>query len=492
MKSIRHLLMIVTLMIITGAAAQDLADRVSEYTLDNGMRVILVKQGAAPVIAFNLTFDVGGIDEPNGLGGIAHMVEHMAFKGTRSIGSLDPEAEAAALSKVEDLALALRQAEQGGNADDISQAQAAFDEARQQAQSLAQTSPLDDLLSTNGGVGLNASTGYDRTSFVVSLPSNRLELYARIYADVLLNPTFRFFYEERDVVREERRMRNEDDPQGFLFDAFTQAAFSKSPYQRPLIGTGEEIESYLATEAKAFFDTYYYPNRAVLVLVGDVEPERDIAIIRRFFGVLPAAPDARPELAQEPPQTQEKRITVEYDAQPQIVIGYHKPTFPNRDAFVLDLVDALLSSGRTSRLFQRMVLGDQSALNITTSSAFPAVRLDNLFIFYGLPRSPFGPEDLEAAFDEEIARLKNEPVSEEELQKVKNQVRANTIRSLASASGLASNLAFNELFAGGWERLIDDLEVYDSITADEIQAAVQRYFTPENRTIAILRTKEAN
>ena len=482
-------LLILTL-VSTAALAQDLADRVTEVTLANGLRVLLVEQSTAPVIAFNLTFDVGAVDEPPGLGGVAHMAEHMAFKGTNSIGSFDLEAELAALAKLEVAALALEWVRRNGGDDEIAAAEAYFAAARDQAQALAQSSPLDDLLSTNGGVGLNASTGLDRTSYVVSLPANRLELYARIYADVLLDTTFRYFYSERDVVREERRQRSEDDPQGLLFEAFLAEAYSSHPYRRPTIGSAAEIESYTATEAEAFFDTFYHPDRAVLVLVGNVDPERDLAIIERYFGVLEPGPDLRPVPAPEPPQTAERRITVNFDAEPQIVIGYHKPTYPHRDAFVLDLVDAILSQGRTSRLYERAVLNDQSALSVATSSSFPGVRYDNLFLIYGLPRAPFDTDDLEAAFYQELERIARDGVGEEELQKVKNQVRASTIRGLASGSGLAANLAFNELFSGGWERLEGDLEIYESISAEEIQEVARRTFTEQNRTVAVLVREE--
>ena len=196
------------------ASAQDLREQVSTYTLDNGMRVIMVEQDAAPVISFNLMFDVGGIDEPDGLGGIAHMVEHMAFKGTQTIGTDTPDLEEQALAKVETLALALEQVRKNGSEEEVAETQAAFLEAREEAKAFASPNALDLLFDANGGVGLNASTGYDRTSYVISMPSNRLELYARVYADILRDTVFRSFYEERDVVREERRQRSEDDPQG--------------------------------------------------------------------------------------------------------------------------------------------------------------------------------------------------------------------------------------------------------------------------------------
>ena len=481
-----RLILLIVALLIGSSHAQDLADRVTEYTLDNGMRVLFVTQDAAPVIAINLMFDVGGADEPDGLGGVAHMVEHMAFKGTRSIGSYDPIAEQNALAALEVAELALQYAEKNGTDADIQAAQAYFEQKREAAQALGAASAIDDLLSSNGGINLNASTSYDRTSYVLELPANRLELYARIYADVLSEPVFRYFYEERDVVREERRSRNEDDPQGVLFEAFLAEAFQEHPYGRSLIGSAQEIESYSATEAQAIFDLFYKPHRAVLAIVGDVNPEEDIKIIERYFGALPAGEDFSPTFTPEPAQTVERRVTVTYDAEPQLVIGYHKPTYPNPDAYTLDLVDAILSSGRTSRLYRRMVTQDQTALDVFTTSAYPGNRFDNLFLFYGLPRAPHTTQELEAAFYDEIETLKTTLVSPEELEKVKNQVRASTIRSLASNSGLASNLAYNELFAGGWERLTDDLALYEAVTAEDIQRVVQTYFTEQNRTVGTL------
>jgi predicted Zn-dependent peptidase len=479
------------ILLFTLGSAQDLADRVTKVTLDNGLRVLFVEQGVAPTIAFNLMFDVGGADEPNGLGGIAHMVEHMAFKGTDTIGSFDYAVEKNALAQIEVEWLALEWLRKNGGEEEIAAQEERFMAARATSQDLAEPAALDDLLSINGGVGVNASTAYDRTSYVVELPANRLELYARIYGDVLRNPVFRQFYEERDVVREERRQRSEDDPQGFLLESFVKTAFEKHPYGRSLIGVDSEIENYSESSAKAFFERYYHPNRAVLALVGDVDVERDLPIIEKYFGGIASAADLRPRIATEPVQTEERRVAVEYDAEPQLVIGYHKPTYPSREAYVFDLIDSLLSGGRTSRLYQRMVLQDQSVLNIFTTSAYPGTRFNNLFLVYALPQQPATPDTLEPTIYEELDRLKTEPVGAEELQKVKNQVRAGTVRSLASASGLASSLAYSELFGGGWETLISDLEIYDSITPEEIQAVASKYFTAENRTVGILLTKGA-
>jgi predicted Zn-dependent peptidase len=468
------------------ALAQDLASRVHSVTLANGLRILLVEQHAAPVVSFDLMFDVGGIDEPPGLGGIAHMVEHMAFKGTKTIGTDHPQQEQQALTAVEILAYALKHAQGEGDAALVAKLQPAFLAARKHARSLASQAPLDGILSVNGAVGLNASTGYDYTHYVVSLPANRLELYARIYADEMANAVFRSFYEERDVVREERRQRSEDDPQGVLFEAFLGAVFRGTPYARPLIGSAQAIEGYTATQAHAFYQSFYAPDRAVLVAVGDLDPVKDMATLEAYFGAVPAHPTLHTPFPPPPAQTAERRVSVTFDAQPQLVIGYHKPTYPSREAYVLDLIDALLGNGRTSRLYRRLVVQDQLAASVSTASNFPGTRLPDVFIVYALPRAPHTPAEVEAAVYDELHKLATVPVGERELRKVKNLVRADTLRTWSSNAGLAQNLAYNELFAGGWQHLMSDLDTYDSVTAAEVQAVAAKVFTASNRTVAVL------
>jgi len=226
-------------------------------------------------------------------------------------------------------------------------------------------------------------------------------------------------------------------------------------------------------------------------MVGDVDAERDLAMIEDYFGTIPAGPDFRREVPQEPAQTSEVRVDVPFDAEPQLYVGYHKPTYPTREAYVMDVISGILTSGRTSRLYRRMVLEDQTAVSVASSSSFPGNRENNLFILYGQPRFPATPADLETAFYEELERIASEPVSDSELTKVKNQVRAGFIRNLASGRGLASQLAFYELFLGGWENLEDYADTISSVTPEEIMTVASDVFTENNRTIATLITEEA-
>ena len=491
MKALYRSLLFAVLLSLSLAHAQDeLIQNVHKYTLKNGMRVIMVVRDFAPVIDFNLTFNVGGVDEPPGLGGVAHMVEHMAFKGTRSIGSYDIDAEQAALEKLELAANTLIIAREAGATGKVLESfQKKLADAQAAAQELASPNALDTLFTDNGAQGLNASTAYDRTSYVVSLPANRLELYARVYADVLINPVFRSFYEERDVVREERRTRSEDSPDGVLTEAFLAEAFQKSRYGRPLIGSAAEIADYTATAAESIFETFYYPNRAVLVLVGDLEPDRDIKVIRKYFDFVPKGPDVQADLPAEPEQTSERRISVPYAAEPQLIVGYHKPTYPDRDAYVLDVLDYILGRGRTGRLYRELVTRQQLAVNVGTSATTPGTRYPNLFTVDLTPRAPTTTEELETALYRELAKVADSGVTDAELKRAKTLLRADVVRSFASGQGLAANLAYNELFSGGWRNLFEDLDTYDTVTAAEIKDAANRIFTKQNRTVATLVTE---
>ncbi len=488
----RFLLFAVILSLSLAHAQDELIENVRKYTLENGMRVIMVVRDFAPVIDFNLTFNVGGVDEPPGLGGVAHMVEHMAFKGTRSIGSYDVAAEQAALETLELAANTLIVARNAGATGQVLESfQQRLTDAQAAAQETASPNALDTLFTDNGAQGLNASTAYDRTSYVVSLPANRLELYARVYADVLSNPVFRSFYEERDVVREERRTRSEDSPDGALSEAFLAEAFQKSLYGRPLIGSADEIAGYTATAAKSIFETFYYPNRAVLVMVGDLKPGRDIKTIRKYFDFVPRGPDFQADLPAEPKQTSERRISVPYAAEPQLIVGYHKPTYPNRDAYVLDVLDYILGRGRTGRLYRELVTRQQLAVNVGTSSATPGTRYPNLFTVDLVPRAPTTAAELETALYGELTKVAESGVTGAELKRAKTLLRADVVRSLASGQSLAANLAYNELFSGGWRNLFDDLDTYDTVTAAEVKDAAARIFTKQNRTVATLVTETA-
>jgi len=428
----------------------------------------------------------GAVDEPAGKTGLAHMVEHMMFKGTKTIGTKNYKKEKPLLEKVNMLAKELIKEKDKLTPDTvrIRELESKFEEAKAKASKYVETGELSKIYGKHGAQGLNAGTWEDGTIYTVDIPSNKLELWARILADRFENPVFRQFYEERDVVMEERRMRTDNEPTGLLEEKLLSTAFDAHPYRDPVIGWASDIERLTVDDIEQFYRTYYVPNNAVLALVGDVDADHAINIIKKYFSHIPKGKEPPRVHTTEPKQKGEKRVELEFDAKPEVYIGYHVPTYPHRDAYVLDVISAILSRGRTSRLYKKMIERDKIALLATTSNW--TGRYPQLFVFHGKPKAPHTTEELERSFYEEIDKLKKEPVEDRELQKVKNQVKANFIRQIKSNGGLAIQLAYYEGFFGGWEAMIDYKDIIESITADEIMEVANKYFGKENRTVATL------
>lgn len=475
-----------------GPTANGLAERVIEHTLANGLTVLMVERHESPVLSINMTFGVGGINEHTGITGVAHLYEHMAFKGTRTLGTKDYAAERPLLADLDRLngeIEALREQLRTAGRQDapaLQQKRQTFKEVQAKADALVVGNEVPLLYQRHGGVGLNASTGKDVTRYTVSLPSNRLPLWAAIEADRMANPVLREFYKERAVVMEERRLRTEDSPNGLLFEAFAAAAFQAHPYGFPTIGWGSDILALTPAETERFFRTYYGPNNAVVAIVGDIHPKEVVALIERTFGALPAAPPPPPVVTVEPLQKGERRVEVEFEAEPILLMGYHKPPLGHPDDFVFDVLDSVLSEGVTSRLYRTLVRDKRLALSVGTDSGFPGLRDSNLFMISAAPLAPHTAAEVEAAIDEELERLKTEPVSAKELEKVLNHLDASLVRSLRSNSGLASQLAFFQTLAKDWRYVLTVRDRIASVTPEDIRRVAARYFVKSNRTVATL------
>ena len=479
------------------AASPSLADRVIEHKLANGLTILMVERHQTPVVSINITFAVGGINEQVGQTGLAHLYEHMAFKGTRLVGTTNYEKEKPILDELASVGTELDQRERdvaakGGGAataDEraaIESLQKRFSDLQAQASRYVVGNEVALLYQRHGGVGLNASTGKDVTRYMISLPSNRLPLWAAIESDRMANPVLREFYKERGVVMEERRLRNDDSPNGLLFETFTSTAFRAHSYGIPTIGWGSDILSLTPAATEAFFKAHYGPDQATIALVGDINPKETIALIEQTFGKIPAAPPPPPLVTVEPEQRGERRIEVEFDAEPAIVIGYHKPGLGHPDDDVFDVIDAVLSDGLTSRLHQTLVLEKRLAVSVGSDASHPGVRAPNLFIFTATPLAPHTAAEVEAAVYEEIERLKREPVASKELEKVLNNLDADLIRGLRSNSGLASQLALYQAVAGDWRYILTSRDKVAAVTAADVQRVATQYFTKSNRTVAVL------
>lgn len=298
-------------------------------------------------------------------------------------------------------------------------------------------------------------------------------------------PVLREFYTEREVVREERRRSYESSPDGLLYETLLANAFTVHPYRNPIIGWDSDIDHLSLAATRDFLQRYYAPANTVIALVGDLDTPQAIAMVERYFGGLPPGTPVPPVTALEPPQKGEKRVQVQFEAEPQLAMAFHKPTLPERDDYVFDLIDLILSQGRTSRLYRSLVAEQQLASSVATYSA-PGSRYPNLFVVAAEPRHPHTLAEVETAILAQLERLKTEPVSPEELTVVRNRLRADRLRMLQGNEGLARMLTYYQSVAGSWRYLVDYDRQVATITAEEIMAVAKRYFTAENRTLVTL------
>ena len=416
----------------------------------------------------------------------------MAFKGTKTLGTKDYTQEQPLLEELDHLHDAIKQerdrlaSEEKEGSDRLEELQRQFQDTQARAAQWVVGNEMSLLYQRHGAVGLNASTGKDITRYTVSLPANRLPLWAAVEADRMSNPVLREFYKERAVVMEERRSRTEDSPGGLLYEAFVAAAFQAHPYGLPTIGWASDIQALTPAVTKKFFNTYYGPANAVIAMVGDIDPPAVFQLIEDTFGRIPAGPPPPKVITVEPPQRGERRVEVEVKAEPRMYLGYHKPDIHHPDDFVFDVIDALLSDGVTSRLYHRVVREQRLAASIGTQSGVPGARAPNLFLISAVPLAPHTTEEVEQAIYGELARLKNEPVTDRELEKVLNNLDASLIRSLRSNSGLGSQLAYFQTIAGDWRYILKARSRIAAVTKADVQRVAKQYFTKANRTVATL------
>ncbi len=469
------------------AGAEPLADKVREHTLANGLKLLVVERHDAPTFSAYLTLGVGAVNETSSDRGVAHLLEHMLFKGTKTIGTRDWSKEEPLLARIEGVGSAIDAIKDRAGVDpaEVQRLQRELAALQKKHQQLVVKDELSRIYSENGGVGYNAYTSKDLTTYLVSLPANKLELWAALEADRMQNAVLREFYTERDVVREERRRSYETSPSGMLYENLLANAFTVHPYRNPIIGWDSDIAHLSLAETRDFLKSYYAPANTVIALVGDLDFSTTVALVERYFGLIPPGIKVPPVTVVEPSQHGEKRIRVSFDAEPQLAIAYHKPTLPDRDDYVFDLIDLILSQGRSSRLYRSLVVDQQLATSVSTSGA-PGSRYPNLFVINAVPRYPHTPGEVEKAIYAELQRLATEPVTADELERARNRLRTDRLRHLQGNGGLAEMLSYYQSIAGNWRYLVDYDEVVAGIGPEEILAAAARYLTPANRTVAVL------
>ena len=479
---------------------------VIEHELENGLKLLLVSRPGDPNVTAGWISRVGSVYERPGITGVAHLFEHMMFKGTHTIGTQDIEEDLQIIEALDavkaDLQIEeamLLQAHRLGQIDDPQDPDARsprhaallerFDALLARQSQLLIKEDFSRIYTAQGASGMNAMTSYDFTMYFVNVPANKLELWFWMESDRLLNPVFREFYAERAVVHEERRLRTDSTPIGKYQEQFNAMFWESSPYSWPIVGWPSDLEGMTREEALAFFDVYYAPNNLAAALVGDFDPDHAIALAERYFGRLSRG--ERPPLeprTREMPQLAEKRMVAYAEANPQVVIRYHSVPDGHVDEPALVVLGQLLS-GRTGRLYKALVEDQQVATN--ASGGQSGFKFEGMFELRGTAKQGRTPEEVEAAIYAELEKLKTDPVGDRELQKVKNQNAAGNFRDLRGNFRLMMQLLMRENNRG-WETINTDLLLYDAVTADDIMRVANTYLTPEARAVAIYYREEGD
>ncbi len=462
------------------------AEAVTEFTLDNGMKFIVLERRQAPVVSFMIYANVGAVDETDGRTGVAHYLEHLAFKGTSRIGTKDFAAEQQVFAQLDGVFDEFLTAQAAGDTAKTEQLQVELDALEKQAASFVEQNQYGQIIQQAGGVGLNATTSADATRYFYSLPANKLELWMSLESERFLDPVFREFYEEKDVILEERRMRVDNSPIGTMIEQFLEESFVSHPYRRPVIGYQDDL--YVATrqDVQSFYDTYYGPGNLTAVVVGDVDSAEVQRLAEVYFGRYEARGVPPQPVINEPLQTAPREFTLTLPSEPWYLEGYHRPSLSHPDHVIYSMIESLLVGGRTSRLYETLVDEAQVALDIGSLNGFPGDRYDNIFLLYGLTAPGHNPDEIGALFAEELLQLQQTPVDQQELDRVKTQARAGLLQSLSSNSGMASLLAEYEAKTGSWRNVFDELNTIEAVTPADIQRVAQELFRPENQTVGKL------
>jgi predicted Zn-dependent peptidase len=477
------------------SSIQPYLDRVvkelTQFRLDNGMKFIVLERHQAPVVSFLTYADVGGVDEPDGKTGVAHFLEHLAFKGTTKIGTRDYKAEKPLLDRLEQLDAQIRTAKADGKNDEVARLEAEFKQLEAQAANLVEQNKMGQIVEQAGGVGLNATTSTEATRYFYSFPSNKLELWMSLESERFLEPVLsREFYKEKDVILEERRLRVENSPIGQMVEKFIDTAFKVHPYRRPVIGYDQDIRGLTPEDVQKFFDTYYAPNNIAIAVVGDVNPKEVQRLAQIYFGRFQPKVKPQSKLPVEPKQTETREVSIELPSQPWYLEGYHRPAITHPDNAVYEIISRLLSDGRTSRLYKSLVEKQRLALNAQGQSGFPGDKYPNLMLFYALTAPGHTVDELATGLRQEIENLRNQPITAVELRRVKTQARADLLRSLDSNAGMAQLLLEYEVKTGSWQNLFKQLDEIAAVTPADVQRVAKATFTPENRTIGKLLSKK--
>lgn len=474
-----------------------------EKQLTNGMRLLLVERHDEPSVAGGWVAHVGSSNEHPGITGIAHLFEHMMFKGTPTIGTKDYTKDLAIIAdqeRVRDQMRAedrkMRAMYRRGQIDDLlkpenktpryRELEKEFNELIAQQRRILVKNEFDRIYTSQGGSSMNAFTTEDLTAYFINVPANKLELWMWMESERIWHPVFREFYAERDVVFEERRMRTDSTPLGKFEEELNAMFWESSPYSWPVVGWPSDIPAISKAQADQFYGTFYAPQNITLILVGDFQPEQAEALAARYFERIPRGPREAPDVVTlEVKQMAEKRMNAEADTNPQVDILWHTVPFEHKDSYALEILGQILST-RTGRLYKGLVLGSGVATSVYADQG--SQKWAGYFNAGGEVREGHTPQEVEHGIYDSLETLKQEEVPAEELQKVKNNFAAGEYRRLTANFPILMQLIHND-GEGDWRETNNAGPKIQAVTAADVQRVAKTYFTKENRTVAVYTRK---
>ncbi len=458
-----------------------------------------MKRGTSPTLALYIKFLVGAVDEIPEQAGTAHLLEHMLFKGTPNVGTRDFKKEKKYQEQIEvwgnkldNLRLEARSLKNRGMVvpDQLTKDIETHDRRLKNLIILQDELILKNedsyIYEQNGEVGFNAYTSQDVTNYQIQLPSNRLEIWAKIESDRLKNPILREYYTERDVVIEERRMRTDDSGAGVLRERFFSVAFESHPYRKPVIGYSEGLPFLKIDETLNFFKENYTPNRMVIAIVGDVDFPETEKVIKKYFSDLKPGKERSTYKIEEKQFLGEKRFKVNHPSSEQMMMGWLKPPYPHKDNAVFDVLSNLLTTGAGSKLNQRLVLKDKTVNSVGSANGYPGERYQNFFTLFIKPQSGADVGMIEKAVWDELLSIKEKGVSKEDLEKIKNQMIADFLRTMDDNGTIADSLSYYQLLYGSWNHLFSQYTAIQNVTSEDIQKVVQLYLTEDQVVVGNL------
>ncbi len=504
MQQTRFIRWIFPLGLLMATALQAQQVSVQEYVLPNGLRLLMVPKKGDPNVTCGWIARVGSVNERPGITGLSHLFEHMMFKGTHVIGTKDIQKDLAVMDRMDAVKAEIRKEEQAqiqrlrlGEIADLKDPKNRTPRHRELLEELAKLekeqkdllvkNEFDKIYTSAGASGMNAGTSEDFTVYFINVPANKLELWFWMESDRLLNPVFREFYSERDVVHEERRLSTDSTPTGKFEEEFNAMFWTSSPYSWPVVGWPSDLDGLTREEALAYFAVNYAPNNLTACLVGDFDPARARELANLYFGRLRRNPQAQPPVrTREVEQQAEKRMVAYAETNPEAQIRYHTVADGHKDEPALMVLGSLLN-GRTGRLYKSLVL-DQKVAN-SAGAGQNGQKWEGYFMLNAVAKPGSQPEDVEKALYKEIEKLQKDKVGERELQKVKNQYAASNFRRLQSHFALMIQLLLADNNRG-WQSFNEDPKKLEAVTAEDVQRVATQYFKPENRAVALYYTKK--